>query len=69
MTNNVELNNKSIDDLRKIALSLGLENSENYNVEDLKEFIERGYKIEKFEIVDQFPRTYHVEAIALIQKM
>ena len=42
MTNNVELNNKSIDDLRKIALSLGLENPENYNVEDLKEFIETG---------------------------
>jgi len=37
MTNKIELNNKSIDDLRKIALSLGLENPENYNVEDLKE--------------------------------
>ncbi|MBS6534404.1 transcription termination factor Rho [Peptoniphilus harei] len=42
MTNKIELNNKSIDDLRKIALSLGLENSENYNIEDLKEFIETG---------------------------
>ncbi|MDU5470474.1 MAG: transcription termination factor Rho [Peptoniphilus harei] len=42
MTNKIELNNKSIDDLRKIALSLGLENPENYNVEDLKEFIETG---------------------------
>lgn len=42
MTNNIELNNKSIDDLRKIALSLGLENPEDYNVEDLKEFIETG---------------------------
>lgn len=42
MTNKIELNNKSVDDLRKIALSLGLENPENYNVEDLKEFIETG---------------------------
>lgn len=42
MTNKIELNNKSIDDLRKIALSLGLENPENYNVEDLKEYIETG---------------------------
>ena len=42
MTNKIELNNKSIDDLRKIALSLGLKNPENYNVEDLKEFIETG---------------------------
>ena len=37
-------------------------------VRDLKEFMERGYKIEKFEIVDQFPRTYHVETVALILK-
>ena len=42
MTNKIELNNKSIDDLRKIALSLGLKNPENYNVEDLKEYIETG---------------------------
>ncbi|WP_411354834.1 transcription termination factor Rho [Peptoniphilus harei] len=42
MTNNIELNNKSIDDLRKIALSLGLEKVENYNIEELKEFIETG---------------------------
>ena len=42
MTNNIELNNKSIDDLRKIALSLGLNRVENYNIEELKEFIETG---------------------------
>lgn len=42
MTNKIKLNNKSIDDLRKIALSLGLEKVENYNVEELKVFIETG---------------------------
>lgn len=38
-------------------------------VRDLKRFIERGYRIDDIKILDQFPRTYHVETIALIQKM
>ena len=42
MTNNNELNNKSIEDLRKIYSSLGLKDSENYNIEELKHFIEKG---------------------------
>lgn len=42
MTNNNELNNKSIEDLRKISSSLGLKDAENYNIEELKHFIEKG---------------------------
>lgn len=42
MTNNYELNNKSIEDLRKISSSLGLKDAENYNIEELKHFIEKG---------------------------
>ncbi|MDU5805871.1 MAG: transcription termination factor Rho [Peptoniphilus harei] len=42
MANNNELNNKSIEDLRKISSSLGLKNSDNYNIEELKHFIEKG---------------------------
>lgn len=42
MTNNNELNNKSIEDLRKISSSLGLKDTENYNIEELKHFIEKG---------------------------
>ena len=38
-------------------------------VRDLGVFADRGYNIEEIEIVDQFPRTSHVETIALIQKM
>ncbi len=37
-------------------------------VRDLKIFIERGYKIKEIKILDQFPRTYHVETIALLQR-
>ncbi|WP_277221077.1 transcription termination factor Rho [Peptoniphilus vaginalis] len=42
MTNNNELNNKSIEDLRKISSSLGLQDADNYNIEELKHFIEKG---------------------------
>ena len=42
MTNNHDLNNQSIEDLRKISSSLGLKDSENYNIEELKHFIEKG---------------------------
>ena len=38
-------------------------------VRDLGVFKERGYEIEEIEIVDQFPKTSHVETIALIQKI
>ena len=33
---------------------------------DLKIFIERGYKVEKAKLMDQFPRTPHVEATILM---
>lgn len=42
MTNNKELNNKSIEDLRKISSSLGLQDADNYNIQELKHFIEKG---------------------------
>lgn len=42
MTNNKELNNKSIEDLRKISFSLGLQDADNYNIQELKHFIEKG---------------------------
>ncbi|WP_138160644.1 23S rRNA (uracil(1939)-C(5))-methyltransferase RlmD [Peptoniphilus catoniae] len=35
---------------------------------DLEVFKERGYKIEKLKAIDQFPRTYHVECVALLIK-
>ena len=39
------------------------------HVNDLKEFIEAGYKINLVEIFDNFPKTSHVECIALIQRV
>lgn len=36
---------------------------------DLKEFINNGYKIEKIELVDMFPRTYHIETVCLLSKI
>lgn len=36
---------------------------------DLKLFDELGYTAREIQPVDMFPQTYHVEAIALIQKM
>ena len=38
-------------------------------VEDLKLFKTNGYKIEKIEAFDQFPRTLHVETVALLSKL
>lgn len=35
---------------------------------DLNAFIEYGYKVEKLEIMDMFPRTYHVETVVLLTK-
>ncbi|MDY2987544.1 MAG: 23S rRNA (uracil(1939)-C(5))-methyltransferase RlmD [Peptoniphilus sp.] len=35
---------------------------------DLKRFVERGYKIVQIKALDQFPRTSHVEALALLVK-
>ena len=37
-------------------------------VRDLKVFEERGYRIEKVMLMDMFPRTPHVECIALLQR-
>jgi len=37
-------------------------------VEDLKVFMENGYKIEEIECFDQFPRTMHVEALTLLTR-
>lgn len=38
-------------------------------VRDVQEFLKRGYKIVEIKGLDQFPRTNHVETIALIQKI
>ena len=35
---------------------------------DLKQFAEADYKIEKIELFDMFPRTYHLEQIAFLRK-
>ena len=42
MSNDNELKNKSIDDLRKISKSLGLKDADNYHIDDLKHYIIRG---------------------------
>ena len=39
------------------------------HVNDLKEFIEAGYTIKLVEVFDNFPKTSHVECIALIQRV
>lgn len=38
-------------------------------VRDIEIFKKRGYEVKKYQIFDQFPRSRHVETIALIQKM
>ena len=38
-------------------------------VENIREFLKAGYEIKDYEIFDQFPKSRHVETIALIQKM
>lgn len=35
---------------------------------DLDKFIEKGYKIKSLEFFDQFPRTYHCEAVVLLSR-
>lgn len=42
MSNDNELKNKSIDDLRRISKSLGLKEADNYDIDDLKHYIIRG---------------------------
>lgn len=42
MSNDNELKNKSIEDLRRISKSLGLKDAENYEIDDLKHYIIRG---------------------------
>ena len=37
-------------------------------VENIKEFTSSGYKIKDYELFDQFPRSRHLEAIALLEK-
>ena len=37
-------------------------------VRDLQVFEKRGYKIEELEIVDQFPKTSHVESVVLMSR-
>lgn len=37
-------------------------------VRDLKVFIERGYRVEKAKLMDQFPRTPHVEVVVKLEK-
>ena len=34
---------------------------------DLKEFISRGYEIKTIKALDQFPRTYHLECVVLLE--
>ena len=36
-------------------------------VRDLEIFLENGYKLEEIELFDQFPRTYHTEAIVKLE--
>ncbi len=38
-------------------------------VRDLKIFREKGYEIKELKILDQFPRTYHVECIVLMSRI
>ncbi|MBC8591078.1 23S rRNA (uracil(1939)-C(5))-methyltransferase RlmD [Wansuia hejianensis] len=38
-------------------------------VRDLEVFVERGYKIEKVKLMDMFPRTPHVETVALMSRV
>lgn len=38
-------------------------------VEDLKVFLNYGYKVETIECVDMFPNTYHVECVVLMTKV
>lgn len=35
---------------------------------DLKAFQQEGYKVEKIQMMDMFPRTYHIETIVLLSK-
>ena len=36
---------------------------------DLKSFEECGYNVEKIEMMDMFPRTYHIETVVLLSKI
>lgn len=61
MSNNNELNNKSIDDLRNISRSLGLENAENYDYDELKYYIENG------KIPNSFPKFGNLEDLKVTE--
>lgn len=36
---------------------------------DLNMFIENGYEVKKLEMMDMFPRTYHIETVVLLSKV
>ncbi len=59
--NNNELNNKSIEDLRNISRSLGLENAENYDCDELKYYIENG------KISDSFLQLENLEELKVTE--
>lgn len=59
--NNNELNNKSIEDLRNISRSLGLENAENYDYDELKYYIENG------KISDSFLQLENLEELKVTE--
>lgn len=59
--NNNELNNKSIEDLRNISRSLGLENAENYDYDELKYYIENG------KIPNSFPKLGNLEDLKVTE--
>ena len=61
MSNNNELNNKSIEDLRNISRSLGLENAENYDYDELKYYIENG------KIPDSFLQLENLEDLKVTE--
>lgn len=61
MSNNNELNNKSIEDLRNISRSLGLENAENYDYDELKYYIENG------KISDSFLQLENLEELKVTE--
>ncbi|WP_455258584.1 23S rRNA (uracil(1939)-C(5))-methyltransferase RlmD, partial [Peptoniphilus asaccharolyticus] len=65
------INPKAIDDIIDFSPKKFLYISCNpvTHARDLKRFVERGYEIVAMKALDQFPKTSHVEAIALIQKM
>ena len=65
------INPKAIDDIIDFSPKKFLYISCNpvTHARDLKRFVERGYEIVAMKALDQFPKTPHVECIALIQRV